>query len=258
MLGVPEADRGKIREWMDMLELAQYVMEDVDVNSVDPAMVMQFMNGVQEMFEYGQHILKDKRKNPKQDLLSAIANVEINGAKLPDAYLDGSWLLIIIAGNDTTRNSLSGTIRLLRDFPDQKKQLVENPELIPNMVHEAVRMVSPVIYMRRTATQNCEVRGQKIAKGEKVLVYYGAANRDPAIFENPDNFDIHRRNAKDHIAFGTGIHVCLGQRVANMQLEAAYRQILSRFPNANWTGEQTILPNGFTHSIGSLTVDLGI
>jgi len=131
-------------------------------------------------------------------------------------------------------------MRLLRDFPEQKKQLVENPELIPNMVNEAVRMVSPVIYMRRTATQECEIRGQKIAKGEKVLLYYGAANRDPLVFENPDNFDIHRRNAKD-----TGTHVCLGQRVANMQLEAAYRQIL-------------ILPNGFTHSIGSLSVDLGI
>ena len=258
MLGVPESDRGKIREWMEMLELAQYVLEDININTVDPAMVMQFMTSVQDMFEYGQHILKEKRKNPKQDLLSAIANVEINGAKLPDAYLDGSWLLIIIAGNDTTRNSLSGTMRLLHDFPDQKKQLLANPGLIPNMVHEAVRMVSPVMYMRRTATQTCEIRGQKIAKGEKVLLYYGAANRDPEIFKDPDSFDIHRPNAKDHIAFGTGSHVCLGQRVANMQIEAAYSQILSRFPDICWTGEQTILPNGFTHSIGNLMVDLGL
>ena len=257
MLGIPEADRPKIREWMDMLELAQYILESSDFTNVDPAQVMQFMSGVQEMFAYGRAALLDRRANPKNDLLSAIANVEIDGAKLPDEYLDGSWLLIIIAGNDTTRNSMSGTMKLLTRFPDQKQQLVANSDLIPNMVHEAVRMVSPVMYMRRTATQDTEIRGQKIAEGEKVILYYGAANRDPEKFENPDVFDIHRANAKDHIAFGTGPHVCLGQRVANMQIEAAYRQILTRFPNITWTGEEEILPNGFTHSIGKLMVDLG-
>jgi len=178
------------------------------------------------MFDYGQYILKARRKEPQNDLLSAIANVEIDGAVLPDEFLDGSWLLIVIAGNDTTRN------------------------------YEGVRMVSPVMYMRRTATVDTEISGQKIAKGEKVLMYYGAANRDPSIFKNPDIFDVERPNAKDHIAFGTGPHVCLGQRVANMQIESAYRQILTRFPNISWTEEEEILPNGFTHSIGRLMVDL--
>ena len=257
MLGVPEADRPKIREWMDMLELAQYMLEDGDLSSVDPAQVMQFLTEVQAMFDYGQDILKERRKNPREDLLSAIANVEIDGAVLPDEYLDGSWLLIIIAGNDTTRNSTSGLMKLLTQFPEQKAKVIANPDLIPNMVHEGVRMVSPVMYMRRTATRDTEISGQKIAKGEKVIMYYGAANRDPDIFENPDVFDVERANAKDHIAFGTGPHVCLGQRVANMQIEAAYRQILTRFPNITWTGEEDILPNGFTHSIGKLRVDLG-
>ena len=102
---------------------------------------------------------------------------------------------------------------------------------MPNAVNEAIRMLSPVIYMRRTATQDTQLREQTIAEGEKVIIYYGAANRDPSVFENPDVFDLHRSNAKDHIAFGIGPHVCLGQRVANMQLESAYRQILARFPN---------------------------
>lgn len=257
MLGVPEADRPKIREWMDMLELAQYMLEDGDLSTVDPAQVMQFMTEVQAMFDYGQNILKERRKNPQEDLLSAIANVEIDGAVLPDEYLDGSWLLIIIAGNDTTRNSTSGLMKLLTQFPEQKAKVIANPDLIPNMVHEGVRMVSPVMYMRRTAVTDTEISGQKIAEGEKVIMYYGAANRDPAKFENPDIFDVERANAKDHIAFGTGPHVCLGQRVANMQLEAAYRQILGRFPNMTWTGEEEILPNGFTHSIGKLMVNLG-
>jgi len=257
MLGIPEADRPKIREWMDMLEMAQYVMEDGDFANVDPNLVMTFMTEVQNMFDYRQHILKDRRKNPTQDMLSAIANVEIDGKKLPDEYLDGSWLLIIIAGNDTTRNSLSGTMKLLTQFPEAKTELISTPDLIPNMVHEAVRMVSPVMYMRRTATEDAVIHDQKIAKGEKVILYFGAANRDPGVFENPDIFDIHRTNARDHIAFGTGPHVCLGQRVANMQLEAAYRQILARYPNITWTGKQTIAPNGFTHSITELEVELG-
>ena len=257
MLGVPEADRPKIREWMDMLELAQYMLEDGDLSNVDPAQIMQFLTEVQAVFDYGQDILKERRKNPRQDLLSAIANVEIDGAVLPDEYLDGSWLLIVIAGNDTTRNSTSGLMKILTQFPEQKAKVIANPDLIPNMVHEGVRMVSPVMYMRRTATSDTEISGQKIAAGEKVIMYYGAANRDPAVFENPDIFDVERANAKDHIAFGTGPHVCLGQRVANMQIESAYRQILTRFPNITWTGEEEILPNGFTHSIGKLMVDLG-
>ena len=257
MLGVPNADRPKIRDWMDMLELAQYMLEDGDLSTVDPAQVMHFLSEVQAMFDYGQEILKERRKNPRQDLLSAIANVEIDGTVLPDEFLDGSWLLIIIAGNDTTRNSTSGLMKLLTQFPEQKAKVIKDPELIPNMVHEGVRMVSPVMYMRRTAVTDTEISGQKIAEGEKVIMYYGAANRDPSVFENPDIFDVTRTNAKDHIAFGTGPHVCLGQRVANMQIEAAYRQILTRFPNITWTGEEEILPNGFTHSIGKLMVDLG-
>jgi len=257
MLGVPEADRPKIREWMDMLEMVPYMLEDNNISDIDPAVVMHFLGEVQAMFDYGQYIIKERRKNPQNDLLSAIANVEIDGAVLPDEYLDGSWLLIIIAGNDTTRNSTSGIMRLLTQFPEQKQMLIDNPDLIPNMVHEGVRMVSPVMYMRRTAVEDTQIRDQKIAAGEKIILYYGAANRDPKVFENPDVFDVRRANAKDHIAFGTGPHVCLGQRVANMQLEAAYRQILTRFPNITWTGEQEILPNGFTHSIGKLMVELG-
>ena len=118
-------------------------------------------------------------------------------------------------------------------------------------------MVSPVMYMRRTATRDTVLRGQTIAEGEKVVMYYGAANRDPSVFSNPDQFDVSRENAKDHIAFGIGPHVCLGQRVANMQLEAAYSQILTRFPNITWTGEQEIAPNNFVHAISKLMVNLG-
>ena len=148
-------------------------------------------------------------------------------------------------------------MKLLTQFPDQKAKLIADPDLIPGMVHEAIRMVSPVIYMRRTATEDVEVSGQKIAAGEKAVMYFGAANRDPDKFPDPDKFDVTRANAKDHLAFGTGPHVCLGQRVANMQLECAYRQILARFPDVAWTGEEEIAPNNFVHAISKLEIDLG-
>ncbi len=256
ILGVDEADRPKLIQWMHYLEVSADTLRKGE--EIDPVFFGNFVQNVLDMFEFGKAVLQDRRKNPKNDLLSAIANAEIEGEKLSDEMLDGSWLLIVFAGNDTTRNSLSGTMKLLTEFPEQKQKLIEDPSLIPNMVHEAIRMVSPVIYMRRTATEDAEIHGQKIAEGEKIVMYYGAANRDPAIFDNPDRFDVTRANAKDHLAFGMGPHVCLGQRVANMQLESAYRQILARFPDIEWTGDIQIAPNNFVHAISRLGVSLGV
>lgn len=255
MLGVDPADRPKLVKWMHYLELAGHAMRGGE--QISEQFLTEFLSNVQEMFDFGQAALRARREAPREDLLSAIANARIDGEPLSDEFLDGSWLLIVFAGNDTTRNSLSGTMRLLTAFPEEKAKLLAAPERIPNMVHEAIRMVSPVIYMRRTATREARIAEQAIGEGEKVVMYYGAANRDPSVFPDPDRFDVERSNAKDHIAFGIGPHVCLGQRVANMQLEAAYRQILARFPDIRWTGRQTIAPNNFVHAISSLEIDLG-
>lgn len=257
ILGVPAADRPKLVHWMHFLETSQYQAQQEGLGNVTPEQIMTFMSEIQAMFEFGRHLLAERRENPQPDLLSAIANVEIDGKPLSPEFLDGSWLLIVFAGNDTTRNSLSGTMRLITEFPEIRAQLKENPERFPNFVHEAIRMVTPVTYMRRTATEDTQLGDQKIAGGEKVVMYYPAANRDPAKFADPHRFDIGRANAKEHLSFGHGPHVCLGQRVANMQLDAAYRQILGRFPKVRWTGEQTIAPNNFVHAISSLMVDLG-
>jgi len=134
--------------------------------------------------------MADRRANPRADLLTAIANSKMGNELLPQEYLDGSWLLIIFAGNDTTRNSLSGTMRLLTQFPDQKKIVQEDVSLIPKMLQESLRMTSPVMHMRRTTLQETELRGQRIGKDEKVILWYGAANRDPEVFPDPDKFDI--------------------------------------------------------------------
>ncbi len=257
MLGIPEADRSKLVGWMHHLELAADTIAKNNLGDIDPALLMTFMTSIQEMFDYGREILGERRAAPREDLLSAIANAVIDDEQLSEPFLDGSWLLIVFAGNDTTRNSLSGAMKLLTEFPDQKQKLLDNPALISGMVDEAIRMVSPVIHMRRTATRDTELAGQKIAEGEKVIMWYGAANRDETVFENPDQFDVERANAGDHIAFGLGPHVCLGQRIANMQLEAAYTKILARFPNVIWTGDIEMAPNNFVHAISRLEIDLG-
>ena len=257
MLGIDEKDRPHIVRWMHYLEYAQYITTDPDAK-VSPWFVMKFLWNIRQMFNYGQKVLADRRKNPRDDLLTVIATTEVDGEPMDQSYLDGSWLLIIFAGNDTTRNSLSGTMRLLTQFKDQKQMLLDDPNLVEKMVPEALRLVSPVMYMRRTALAEAEFSGQPIMPGEKVIMYYGAANRDPDVFAEPDKMDMHRNNTADHLAFGSGAHVCLGQRIANMQLETAYTRILDRFPNVEWTGKQKHAPNNFVNAISNLEVDLGL
>lgn len=259
ILGVPPEDRPRFLKWMHYLEMAQNLATQQAAADMAPTLeLMQFIAdfnaNVEEMFEYGRTMLHRRRLDPQPDLLSAIARAQVDGELLSDEFLDGSWLLIVFAGNDTTRNSLSGTMRLLTEFPDEKARLVADPGLLPGAVNEFIRMVSPVIYMRRTATRDAQIAGQTIAEGEKVIMYYGAANRDESLFHDPDRLDVTRANADRHIAFGYGPHVCIGKRVAQIQLEEAYRQILARFPDMRWTGEIDIAPNNFVHAIRKLGV----
>jgi cytochrome P450 len=263
ILGIPEADRQKLVTWMEFLELAQYIQveqlkKEFDAEQtnepVNTDMIDMFNAMVDEMFEYGRDILNAKRKNPSDDLLSAIANAELEGHQLSPEFLDGSWLLIIFAGNDTTRNTLSGAIKLLTENPDQKQKLIDNPDLMPNFLQECIRMISPVMHMRRTTTCETEVGGQLMGPGEKIVMWYGAANRDPSVFTNPDQFDIERANADKHLAFGIGRHTCIGKPVALMQLEESYKQILTRFPNIHMSGNWKVAPNNFVHAIQEMPV----
>ena len=259
ILGVPEADRPKFLTWMHFLEIAGNVAADrrgapIEMTPEIMAFIQAFNDAIGEMFEYGRRMLHKRRADPQPDLMTAIARATIDDELLRDEYLDGSWLLIVFAGNDTTRNTISGAMKLLTEYPDQKKKLQANLDLMPNAADEFIRMVSPVIYMRRTATRDTEIRGQKIAAGEKVIMYYGAANRDPEVFQDPDRLDVERPNASRHIAFGFGPHVCIGKRVAQLQLEEVYRQILPRFPDIEYCGGIDIAPNNFVHAIRRLPV----
>jgi len=257
MLGVDEEDRQQVIHWMHYLEMAgQFIANPFRTFLSEPMFPFRFNRVVEEMFAYGARVMAERRANPREDLLTVIAQSQLDNEELPQEYLDGSWLLIIFAGNDTTRNSLSGTIKLMTEFPDQRAMVLDDPSLIPAMSDEALRMVSPVKNMRRTALSDTELNGQRIAKDEKVVMWYGAANRDPDIFPNPNQFDLTRNNVSKHLAFGYGVHKCLGQRVAQMQLRVAYEQIFQRFPNIEFTGDITYGPNVLVHAISKLGVNL--
>lgn len=257
MLGIDKEDRPKVKVWMHHLELAsQFIANPWQTFFSEPMFPFRFNAVVKDMFDYGERVMADRRVNPREDLLTVIAQSKLDGELLPQEYLDGSWLLIIFAGNDTSRNSLSGTIRLMTQFPDQRAMVLDDASLIPKMSEEALRMVSPVMHMRRTALEDTELNGQKIAKDEKLVLWYGAANRDPDIFPDPDTFNMHRDNVEKHIAFGHGVHKCLGSRIAKMQLRLAFEKIFERFPDIAWTGKQTIAPNSLVHAISSLQVNL--
>ncbi len=257
MLGIDEDDRPRVKVWMHHLELAsQFLSNPWQTFFSEPLFPFRFNSIVNEMFDYGERVMADRRAHPRDDLLSVIARSEHDGELLPQEFLDGSWLLIIFAGNDTSRNSLSGTIRLMTQFPDQRAMVLNDPSLIPKMSEEALRMVSPVIHMRRTATEDTELNGQRIARNEKVVLWYGAANRDPDLFPDPDTFNMLRDNVDKHLAFGHGVHKCLGSRIAKMQLRMAFERIFDRFPNIHWTGKQKVAPNALVHAISSLQVNL--
>ncbi|NBB15269.1 cytochrome P450 [Caulobacter sp. SLTY] len=260
ILGVPVEDRPKFLKWMHYLELAQNMAsEQASLAANGPTLeLMQFIqdfnSNVEEMFDYGRAMLHKRRADPQPDLMSAIARAQLEGDFLSDEYLDGSWLLIVFAGNDTTRNTLSGSVKLISEHDGERAKLLADGGLLPNAVNEFIRMVSPVIYMRRTATRDTEVAGQAILEGQKVIMYYGAANRDDAVFTDPDRLDVTRANADKHIAFGYGPHVCIGKRVAQLQLEETWRQLLARYPDIRWTGDIDIAPNNFVHAIRRLGV----
>ena len=262
ILGIPDSDRQKLVSWMEFLELAQYFTyemikeqnEGKSDSTPDPAMVDMFNLMIDEMFDYGRFILNSKRKNPANDLLSAIANARIKGEELSQEFLDGSWLLIIFAGNDTTRNTLSGGIKLLHENQNQKDLLLNDKGLLPNFINETVRCVSPVIHMRRTSLEETEINGQRIGPHEKIALWYGAANRDPDIFKNPDEFDILRENADKHLAFGIGRHTCLGKPIALMQLKEFYSQFLTKFKDFEMNGDWKVAPNNFVHAIQEMPI----
>jgi cytochrome P450 len=210
-----------------------------------------------ELFECADYFLNlwNDRVNapPRNDLISMLAHGESTKNMDRMEYL-GNLLLLIVGGNDTTRNTISGSILALNQNPDQYQKLRDNPGLIPAMVSETIRWQTPLAYMRRTATRDVEMRGKSIKAGEKVLMWYVSGNRDEDVIAEPNRYNIERERPRQHLSFGFGIHRCVGNRLAELQLKVIWEEILKRFPKVEVTGEPRRVYSSFVRGYEHLPV----
>ncbi len=204
------------------------------------------LGAVLQMFNYAKELQDEKRKNPGDDLSSRLLAAEVDGHSLDEIDFNLFFLLLVDAGGDTTRNLVGGGMQAFFEHPDQLALLQADLDgRLPAAVEELLRWVSPVIYMRRTTTTDTEIAGQPIAAGDKVVMYYGSANRDERAFDQPDRFDI-TRSPNDHVAFGGGgPHFCLGAHLARLEIRALLRELLTRMPDVEPAGDATWLPSTF-------------
>jgi cytochrome P450 len=173
---------------------------------------------------------------------------------MPIREFMGTLALLIVGGNDTTRNSMTGGLLALNEFPDEYRKLHANPALIETMVPEIVRYVTPVIHMRRTASCDTELGGKQIKAGDKVVMWYVSGNRDADAVEDPNRFIIDRARPRQHLSFGFGIHRCVGNRLAELQLKILWEEILARFPMIEVTGKAERIYSNFIHGITAMPV----
>jgi cytochrome P450 len=209
-----------------------------------------------QMFAQSALLARARRKKPVPDVFSSLVSGEFRGEPLTRMMIQVNFFLLIVAGNETTRNALSGGIQALCEHPEQFDRLRRDPSLLPQAIEEILRWVSPVMQFRRTALRDTKVGDQAIRKGEKVVMYYGAANRDPRVFESPEVFDITRK-PNPHIAFGTGTHFCMGSHIARLEMRVTLEEFLRRFPNVRLTGPPERLQSNFISAIKRLPIRLG-
>ena len=243
LMGLPLEDGRDLYKLTEIIHTAPEVQEPGAVT-----------DAVGQMFEYGQNVINEKRNSPGEDLASKLLSAELDGKKLTDFEFLLFFMLLIDAGGDTTRNLVATGMYELLHHPDQLKLLVSDIDThLPRARDELLRWTSPVIYMRRTATEDTALGAQTIRAGEKVVMYYGAANRDEAMFENPHTLDITRADNK-HIAFGGGHHVCLGQWFARLEVDAIMREVLTRMKDIQMAGDVAWMQSNFISGLTEMPI----
>ncbi|OBI92174.1 cytochrome P450 [Mycobacterium sp. 1245805.9] len=249
MLGAPPEDWEQFRSW-----------SDAAVGTADPDIELDSVVALGELYEYFTKLIAARRTGKvsgQDDLLSILAAAEVDGEQLTDADLLNFSFLLLVAGNETTRNLIAlGTLALI-DHPDQFALLRSDPSLLPGAVEEMLRFTSPVTHMARCATQDVEIRGQQIKAGDTVVMLYGAANRDEEIFgPTSEDFDI-TRNPNPHIAFGAGEHACLGAQLARLEARVMFEVLLGTYPTIELTGDVSRLRATMVPGVKRMPIRLG-
>jgi cytochrome P450 len=246
LFGMPRSDRHLIFEWSNALLGAD--------NPSAAEHAADSMTALAEMMAYGQAMADARRTDPRDDVVSRIVQAEVDGERLTDAEFQMFWLLLVIAGNETTRNAVSGAVVALHEH-DRWRWLGEHPEHLAPAVEELLRHVSPVQHFRRTATRDTRLGDQHVRAGDKVVIWFGAANRDPAVFPDPHRLDL-QREPNPHVAFGVGPHFCLGAHLARLETAEMLRHLVAVAP-ALEVGEPVRVASNFINGIARLPARVG-
>ena len=249
LLGLPGSDWKLLFEWTNRTIGAgdpEYQQAGADSSATArQAMV--------ELFQYFAKLVEEKKKNPADDLVTLFAHAEVNGEKLPIMDVLAYCLIIVVAGNETTRNATSGGMLALAQHPAELAKIQKNPALLPSAIEEILRWTSPIIHFARTTTRDVEIRGKRIRKGEQVALFYPSANRDVEIFEEPFAFRVDR-DPNRHLAFGIGEHFCAGAHVARLELEVAFKSLLPRLVDLELAGPVSRLRSNLVGGIKHLPI----
>jgi cholest-4-en-3-one 26-monooxygenase len=237
IMGVPQEDRAKLFHWSNRL-----------IGFDDPEFQTSLTDAREaaaEVWMYANQLAMQRQAAAADaDLVSALVHAQVDGEKLTEMEIGSFFLLLAVAGNETTRNLISGGMLTLLEHPDERRRLLADPALLPTAVEEMLRWVSPVMHFRRTATRDTELRGQAIREGDKVVLYYISANRDEDVFPDAHRFDV-GRTPNDHIAFGVGEHFCLGSSLARLEIRIMFEELLRRLPDLELAGPVRRLRSNF-------------
>ena len=245
----PWADRRKLTRWSDV---ATALPGNTEVIASEDARQAE----LQECAAYFGRLWNERINAPRSgDLLSMMAHSDATRDMDPKTFL-GNLILLIVGGNDTTRNTMSGSIRAAHDNPETFKRLRDNPELIDSFVPEVIRWQTPLAHMRRTALEDIEFKGKSIKKGDKVVMWYVSGNHDDEVIERPEEFIIDRKRPRTHLSFGFGIHRCVGLRLAELQLKIVWEEIIKRFDRIELVGEPKRVYSSFVNGYETMPVRL--
>jgi cholest-4-en-3-one 26-monooxygenase len=245
LVGVPQEDRKLIFELSNKL----IGFDDPEFQNTEE----DARNASAQMFGYAMKLAEKYRKEPADNLTTALLLHEIDGEKLTELEFCSFFLLLLVAGSETTRTVTTNGMKALMDHPDQLARLAANPALVPRAVEEFVRFDPAVHYFRRTVTEDTELRGRKLKKGQKVTVWYPSANRDEDVFESPDRFDT-TREKNEHLAFGIGEHFCLGANLARLELVVIFQEMLKRLKNPRLAAPPRRLRSNFVNGVKEMRI----